>query len=460
MRRLQEENLSSWLQQARRKPLILRGARQVGKSTLVRTFAKDKGLDLAEINLERHPRLGPIFQTKDLTKIVPELESLLGRRLQDGKTLLFLDEIQAVPESLPALRYFFEERPSLPVIAAGSLLEFVLSDHDFSMPVGRVGYLHLGPMTFFEFLAALREDYLLELLRGYRVGQVFPEMAHQKLLERQRQYLFVGGMPECVLAFQETGSLEEARVVHRSIIQTYQDDFAKYSRAGHERGLLHRIIEVIPKLIGKKTKYVQISREDHSRTIRAALQLLIQSRLLTPAYHTDCAVPLRANQDESISKLFFVDVGLLNSLCGLDWRSLSRLNERELIHEGGLAEQFVAQHLAYWEQGEEAPHLNYWLRESRSENAEVDFVVARGNRILPIAIKSGKSGRIRSVQQLVRSKGFDLVFRFDLNPPSVQDIHHKLTGPQASGPPVRYRLASFPLYMAELARDLLAQFRF
>ncbi len=446
MWRLAEIQLLNWYQHPKRKPLILRGARQVGKSTLVRNFAQSQGLPLTEINLEKHPRLNNIFKTNDVPQILLELAVLSGRDL--GKSLLFLDEIQAAPYALPALRYFFEERPDIPLIAAGSLLEFVLAEHGFSMPVGRIDYLHLGPMSFGEFLLALREDSLLELIRNYRIGTLFSEMAHERLLRRQREYLFVGGMPEAVLVYSESQSPIETKKVHRSVLQTYEDDFAKYSRPGKERRLLQKTVAVVPKIIGKKIKYAEISREDRSGDVKAALDLLIKARLMIPVFHSDCSgIPLKANQDDAVYKLYFLDVGLFNHLCGLEWSDLSQLTERELIHEGVLAEQFAAQHLSYRDQGLDPPHLNYWLRESRSQNAEVDFVIAIGNTILPIEIKSGRSGGLKSLQQFVLIKKVETAFRFDLNLPSRQRVSHKLTGP--GGATVDYDLVSLPLYMVE-----------
>ena len=230
MQRHSEEQLNLWLQKPRRKPLIIRGARQVGKSTLVRQFAQSQQLTLAEINLEKHSQLDAVFQTNNLDQIIPELELIARVNLQQKNTLLFLDEIQSTPHALAVLRYFYEEMPQLPVITAGSLLEFVLQDHNFSMPVGRVEYLHLGPMTFKEFLLALGEDQLYNYISSYQLGQDWPQTAHRQLLRRQREYLFIGGMPESILAFSEHNSMLDARQIHRSIMQTYQDDFAKYSR--------------------------------------------------------------------------------------------------------------------------------------------------------------------------------------------------------------------------------------
>lgn len=452
MKRHAQEQLAVWYQNSRRKPLILRGARQVGKSTLVRHFAEECGLDLVEINLERHTHLDAVFQTLDTKKILRELEAVSGKSILKKNTLLFLDEIQATPHALPALRYFYEDHPNLAVIGTGSLLEFVLAKHDFSMPVGRIAYLHLGPMTFTEFLLALNEDYLVKLLSNFKISEDWPDSAHQKLLDYQRLYLFVGGMPESVLVYSQTQSLSEVQNVHLSILQTYQDDFAKYGKGANQLALLHQILMALPKFIATKVKYSKIARESRSHDVKMALDLLIKARLLHVAYHSDASgLPLSATQDFNTYKLYFLDCGLFNSLCRTKWQDLSALNERELINEGPLAEQFIAQHLAYLHRGQEAPHLYYWLRESKSQNAEVDFLLPCGNSILPVEVKSGKSGSLKSLLNFVHIKKVSTALRFDLNKTSVQNVEHKLTGTIHNEEIVRFKLITLPLYMVEFA---------
>lgn len=452
IKRYLEAQLLAWFQKKPRKPIILRGARQVGKSTLVRQWAANQGLQLAEVNLERHPQLDRVFQTNDTEKILRELEVTTKVPLTSPNVAFFLDEIQATPHALPALRYFYEDKPDLPVLAAGSLLEFLLSDHQLSMPVGRVEYLHVGPLTFTEFLAALGEDMLTAIIRDFHADASIPAVAHERLLEKQREFLFIGGMPESVHVYQQTKSPTEVRAVHRSIIQTYQDDFVKYTKRDKLHILLHHIIDVMPKVLGRKVKYSAISLDHRSGDVKAAIDLLIKARLLLPCHHTDCSgLPLKAGRNERIYKLYFLDVGLFNYMCGMEWTDIAKLTERELIHEGGLAEQFVAQHAAYRFNGLEPPELFYWLRESRAANAEVDFVISAQQQIIPIEVKSGKSGGLKSLQQLMGQKNLNKALRFDLNPPSQQDVTHKLTG-LAHGENSRttsFTLVSWPLYLVE-----------
>lgn len=456
MKRFSEQVLSKWLDNPQRKPLVIRGARQVGKSTLVRQFAQARGLDLYEINLEKHIELESVFHSLNIQSILRELEGLFGRAINKEGALLFLDEIQAVPSALPALRYFYEEIPRLPVIAAGSLLEFLLKEHAFSMPVGRIEYLHLGPMTFEEYLYEADRDYLRYLVE-YLPDSDLPDTVHNHLLERQREFLLVGGMPEAVQTYVRTHQFQEAMNIQRTIISTCQDDFAKYA-ARNSLLRLQNVFNYAPRAIGRKVKYSNISREETAREIKTALELLAQARLITPVFHSHCSgLPLRSEIDENTFKLIFLDVGLVNRICGLDWLAISALNDRDLVNEGSLAEQFIGQHLQYFYENE-PPGLCYWLREARSANAEVDFVVSRGDVIVPVEVKAGKSGTLRSLLQFVQEKHSSLALRFDLNKPSIQAIRHQLR--QADGvKPVECRLISLPLYLVGQTARILDRFR-
>jgi len=445
--RTAEKQLHSWLHKKSRKPLVLRGARQVGKSTLVRSFAAKNNLTLNEVNLERNLFLDPVFQKLDTNVIIRELEALVGRSILTPDAILFLDEIQATPNALQALRYLFEDFPNLPVIAAGSLLEFTLADHHFSMPVGRIEYFHLYPMSFREYLNALDPDLLPHLDRiDYSLS--LPTAAHMRLSMKLREYFFTGGLPEAVNVYVESKSLAEVSAIHRNIINTFQDDFAKYSKHNNLL-LLQKTFNHIPRSLGKKIKYSNISRENRTVQVKNAISLLTKARICHQIFHSHCSgLPLHADIVDNIYKLIFLDIGLVNTICGIDWLTISSFLDHQLVNEGALAEQFIGQHLINLSDGLDTPHLHYWHREGKSTNAEVDYVVTSGNQIVPVEVKAGKSGSLKSLQQFVNHKKTKLAVRFDLNLPSLQTVQH--TTRTADGDKkVTLELLSLPLYAVE-----------
>lgn len=454
LKRIAEKHLHKWYAKKRRKPLVLRGARQVGKSTLVRCFSETNNLILNEVNLERHLYLDDIFKTLDIERIIRELEAVTGKKVQTPGSILFLDEIQATPHALQALRYFYEEKPEVPVISAGSLLEFTLADHHFSMPVGRIEYYHLGPMTFKEFLAAVEPE-LSKYLSEFQLAQGIPEAAHRKLIRHQREFFFVGGMPEAVHTYTEEGSLVEVTAVHRSIAETYQDDFSKYAKQ-KDLALMQKVFRQIPRILGQKVKYSNVSREDKSRNVKAVIDLLTNARVCHQVFHSHCSgIPLFVEVKENTYKMLFMDVGMATYLCGLDWITLQSFDDQSIVNEGRLAEQFIGQHLL---DPFESPKLTYWLRESKSANAEVDYVIANGSQIVPIEVKSGKSGTLKSLQQFVLNKHANRAVRFDLNPPDIQNVRHAART-QDGSQPVAYTLLSLPLYMVEELQRILDELR-
>ncbi len=457
MKRTAEKYLKKWLDNPYRKPLVVRGARQVGKSTLVRQFAENNNLALNEINLEQHYELNELFKTLNVDNIRKEIEGLVGRKIIDPNSILFLDEIQATPYALPVLRYFYEELPEIPIIAAGSLLEFVLSRHQFSMPVGRIEYMHLGPMTFEEYLAEIDQGLLISITE-FDFSDNIPMTVHNRLLERQREFLLIGGMPEAILNFLRTKQFSDIIPIHRSIISTYLDDFSKYAS---QKALLRmqKVFNFVPRSVGKKIKYSNISREETSRELKAAIELLSKARVINPVYHSHCfGLPLQAEIDDLTYKALFLDIGLMNRVCGLDWLAISSLDNRQLINEGAIAEQFIGQHLLYFRGLNDPPELCYWLRQKKTANAEVDYVVAQGDLITPIEVKAGKSGTLKSLLQFVYNKNAKLGIRFDLNLPSIQHIRHSLR--QADGSiAIEFHLISLPLYMVNQLSRILDMYR-
>ena len=457
MYRKQLEILQTWWQSNRRKPLVIRGARQVGKSTLVRIFAKDAGLALNEVNLDRFPELDAVFATNDPDRIIAELDSLPKMPGISESSLLFVDEIQGAEHALPALRYFYEDRPKLPLIAAGSLLEFTLRNHNFSMPVGRIDYLHMGPMVFTDFLLAMGEEKLAALIKTFELGSTISTTAHQRLTELLRTYFFVGGMPEAVERFAKARQHRQAAEVHRSILGTYRDDFPKYIGS---RDLV-RIIKVFTyaaRSIGQKVKYTNFSTDYQGSTIRGDIDLLCLARILSRVVSSRCnGVPLEADADQHVYKLLFLDVGLMNSLLGLKWSDISAVPDIRLVNEGAMAEQFVGQHLLDAHLEQSSGDLSYWLREGKGTNAEVDFVTSAAGKVVPVEVKSGAAGSLRSLHQFVGEKKLPLAIRLDLNLPSTQQVVTSIRSGQ-SQKDVRYDLLSIPLYLVERIHDVAGEY--
>ncbi len=425
----------------------------MGKSTLVRMFAKNAGLDIVEVNLEKYLFMNDIFRTFDIPLILRELEGIAGKSFNE-KSLLFLDEIQAVPNALACLRYFYEEKKELPVISAGSLLEFTLSEHSYSMPVGRVDYRYLGPMSFNEFIYNLYPE-LNKYISSLNEIKTMPDTAHKKLKEKFREYLFIGGMPEAVLAYKETHSPENVKNIHRSICDTYLDDFAKYGKKSKELILLQKLFRVIPQNIGDKVKYSNLSKEHKSAEVKSAVEMLIKARICNPVYSSDCSgIPLKATENREVYKLMFLDVGLANHITGLDINSLYSIDADSLINKGRIAEQFVSQHLINSEDMTRPSDLNYWLRENKKGNAEVDFITEIKGKIIPVEVKSGKSGSLKSLQQFIAlKKKIPYAVRFDLNKYSKQTVMHKIITEGMEEAEVEFLLESYPVYAAGLLTE-------
>ena len=462
MHRRQLDILKDWLRSPYRKPLVIRGARQVGKSTLVELFAGEDDVDaeVFAVNLERYPQLAQAFNESNPREMLNLMQALTGAPALSDRTMLFLDEIQAAPAAFPMLRYFLEDMPELPVIAAGSLMEFLLSSHSFSMPVGRVEYLNMGPMTFTEFLAGIGESTLAEEVGGFEfdVADEAPEsphpLVHKRLLELLKLYLFIGGMPEAVRAYAETHDLNAVSGIHSSIIETYRDDFPKYA-ARRDLARMLGVFNFAAMRAGQKVKYSNIFPDQQSVTLRRDIDILAMARVISKATHSHCSgLPLQADLKENVYKLIFLDVGLMNAVRGLNWATLSGQTDNGLVNEGANAEQFIGQHLAELLAQRPNRELTYWLREGRSNNAEVDYVAEFGGRIVPIEVKAGRSGTLKSLHQFAAEKRPDLAVRFDLAEPSLQEIQARAI--TASGAtPVRYRLLSLPLYLVERLPNIL-----
>ncbi len=403
MKRDIETDLLDWKNSKMRMPLLLRGARQVGKTYVVETFAQAHFENLVSINFEEHPEFKDCFRTLSPSNIVSEIEVLANLSLIPGKSLLFLDEIQDCPAAIMALRYFKEKMPELHVIGAGSLLEFALNDEEFRMPVGRVQSLYLKPMSFYEFLDATGRNKLRTYLDLINLDNPPTEAIHTQALRCIREYIALGGMPAVIDTYRQTKSMRECQTIQTALLTTYRNDFGKYAKRIQVKHL-QKVFQQTPGLIGKGLKYSHIDSESPSRDIKIALGKLCDAGLITRVYATHASgIPLFAGMNEHKSKLFFIDVGLVNRAMLLDVEVLFQ-QDIMLINQGALAEQFVAQEFLAYQDRHDSGQLFYWIRDKKGSEAEVDYVVSIGNQIVPIEVKSGSTGRLKSIRVFMNEK--------------------------------------------------------
>ncbi len=446
------QELVGWKQRPDRRPLVVRGARQVGKTYLVEQFAREHFQNLVSVNFDKTPEKAGLLQSRDVTQLIRLLEVDSGSAVVPGQTLIFLDEIQAAPEWLPMLRYLYEDRPDLHVIAAGSLLEFTLAEHEFSMPVGRIEYLHMGAMTFEEFLLAIGEKALVAFLGEWRPSIAFPEPFHKKLLDYLRQYLVVGGMPAAIRAYSREGRIEDVFRVHQLVLQTFADDFAKYRKRVNV-ARLRKVFNRMPSLIGRKLKYVNIDRTEKARDLSDCVELLAMARVIHRVRHSSGnGMPLAAEAADRDFKPLFLDCGLVCSELGLRLTQLQLADDLTLVNDGALCEQFVGQHLLHQLPAYMAPDLFYWNREKRGSSAEVDYLFPFEGGVLPIEVKAGKTGTLRSLHVFLQQKGAELALRFNSDMPSALAIR----ATTAVDKPATARLISLPLYLVEQWRRLMS----
>lgn len=399
MKRAALKDLANWLRNPYRKPLILRGARQVGKSTLVHLFSEDEELDLIEVNLEVE-RLSSVEKKEfRLQSLLDEIQLKKNKRITKN-TLLFFDEIQESPMLLKYLRYFYEKSPELKVIAAGSLLEVALRAEDFSFPVGRVEFYHLGPMSFQEFLWATGQNFLDQKLTEWD----FSDELHEAAIDALKDYYYVGGMPEAVRVFSETQSLVRMREIQSQIIQTYQADFPKYNKRINVQRI-SRVFNSLASSLGEKVIFSKLDSESLSRDIKRVVELLIDSRVVLSCHHSDGnSVPLEGEVDSRIFKPYFIDIGLLNAMLRLDVDSIDSEFRNNFNTKGILAEQFVAQHLNYFQGHSLNPSLFYHLKDKGTQKAEIDFLVESEQNIFPIEVKSTAKGHLKSLKSFCERK--------------------------------------------------------
>ena len=396
MKRIIEEELLAWKDDTRRKPLLLHGARQVGKTYSVMEFGRKHFDETVVADLERNRSLHRIFEGDlDARRILEGIGIALDCTIVPGRSLLFLDEIQACARAVVALRYLHEEVPGLHVVAAGSLLEFALGEIPF--PVGRIRMERMLPLTFVEFLWAVGRDRLAGIALS-PPGEV-PEPGHRLLLEELRKYFFVGGMPESVKAWVETGSMRECGRVQRDLCESFREDFAKYAPRSDPR-CLDSVFVGVARNVGRRIKYTRLAEGFSPPTIKKAFGLLEKAQVVTlvPAA-SPAGLPSGASASTGRFKALMLDIGLMQHLKALPVDAEFARGDLLAIHEGAMAEQFVGQEM----RATQPSGLFYWSREARGSSAEVDYLASVDGKVVPVEVKGGASGRLRSMHMLLGS---------------------------------------------------------
>ncbi len=390
-----------WKNNKYRKSLLLRGARQVGKSYAAAQLGKTFE-SFVKLNFEEKPEAAHFFEgTISPSVLLPQIEDILEVKITPGKTLLFLDEIQLAPRALTSLRYFYEQLPELHVMAAGSLLDFTINE--IGIPVGRVESLYMFPLTFVEFLYAMNRDRLIQMIKNVNGSEQIGAPFHEMLLELVGQYIAIGGMPEAVSTWIETNSPITSYEAHNSIIDTYRQDFSKYAKK-HEVKYVNLLFDEIPRHLGKKFKSSNIPGEYRKRELYPALDLLETAGIVHKVFRTAAqGFPLGAQANPDEFKTIFLDTALGQSVLGLERPSWFYDPLKAFINKGEIVEAFVGQELLAYGVPKQKRHLYYWHRDARNSEAEVDYVIQHQNKIIPIEVKSGAVSTLRSMHSFLES---------------------------------------------------------
>jgi len=443
MRRDRTLFLVHWLNSNARKPLIIRGARQVGKTWLIRDLADSQGRRLIELNFEKRPDLESLFSSNDPKEIIINIAASTGSKIEPSKAILFLDEIQAAPHLLEKLRWFAEDMPELPVIATGSLLDFTLAKHEFSMPVGRVGYLYLEPLSFEEFLGAIGQHELRAYLDNYDWNLNIPIAIHSQLMKAIKEYLVVGGMPAAVSSWATEKAPDSVNQIHFDLLTAYRDDFAKYNgRLTIDR--LEDVMSSVPRQLGKKFVYTDANSEVSTAPLKQALDLLSKARVCHRIVATSAnGLPLGAEAHERFLKVIMLDCGLCGASLGLSLHQLRSVSEISMINSGGMAEQLVGQLLRTVTPAYIPPSLYYWQREKKGAEAEIDYIIQYENQVIPVEVKAGTTGTLKSLHQFVKEKKKTIAIRVNSDVPRLGPVHMK----DSLGFSIEYNLLSLPFYL-------------
>ena len=418
--RIIDQYLSEWAARPNHKPLLLRGARQVGKSTAIRHLGEQFKYYL-EINLEKQPDYKALFQPNlDVKRIVPQIAAIYGTPIVPGQTLLFIDEIQECQEAIMALRFFKEDMPELHVVAAGSLLEFVLDDIP-TFGVGRIHSMYMYPMTFDEVLNANGEKLLIEARNQASPTTPLPTPLHDKLTALLRTFMLVGGMPESVAKWVETHDYLQCQEVQDDIITGYEADFPKYKKKVDPQ-LLRMTMRSAAQQATKKFMYSQVPGEYKTAEVKKALELLIKANIIIPVTHTNAnGLPIGDGRDDGIRKMLVLDTGLMLRLLNMAMGDITEITTHiltataaDLVNKGPMAEMLAGLELIHYRTPNLQHELFYWLRQAKNATAEVDYILPFDMRILPFEVKAGVQGGMKSLWDYMREKKLSQAIRCSL----------------------------------------------
>ena len=425
--------LSAWRQQAGRKPLIVRGARQVGKTTVLHEFGKTfANYIYLNLELEESRRL---FETKmPLDDLIRLMFAQRGKPRREGDTLIFIDEIQNSPKAIEMLRYFYEERPDLHVVAAGSLLENIV-DMQVSFPVGRVQYLPVRPCSFAEFVGAMGQEGLLDMMYDKNGSHI----VHSRLMSLFSQYVVVGGMPEAVQRFADTGDLLAMDSIYETLLQAYRDDVEKYTKGGRLSDVVRFVLEHGWLMAGETVTLTGFAGSNYkSNVVGEAFRLLQKAMLLELVYPTTRTEAPVITELRRQPKLIWLDSGLVNYAAGIR-SDIIRAHDIMDTWRGRVAEHIVAQELLTLND-KISQRRAFWLRGKGGESAEVDFVWQMDSQVVPIEVKSGTNSHLRSLHSFVDHSSIDFAVRVWSGEFSVNDVHTTFGGKP-------FRLVNLPFYM-------------
>ena len=429
-----EKDLAEWRNDAHRKPLVLRGARQTGKTTIIRKFGESFSTFI-ELNLEKRSDAALFEYGLGVTELL-DLICLEKHAKKSDEMLLFIDEIQNSPEAVAMMRYFFEEMPGMYVIGAGSLLEIMMEKSRISFPVGRVSYIYLYPMDFDEFLMAMGEDAALELLDR----TPFPDYALDTLMRLYKEYMLVGGMPEAMAAYAADRDISSASDIYSDLLSSFSDDVGKYAAGVSETQIIRHVMETVPYETGKRITFQNFGNSGYrSREVGNALRTLERAMLLYLRYPvTETSQPVLPDLKRK-PRLQFIDTGLLNYAVGLQAEYFKNIPLSNMW-SGMLAEQITGQQLLASNNKKLIKPL-FWVRESSQSNAELDFLLTGDNGFLPVEVKSGKTGTLRSLHSFVDRSGCGTAVRLYSGKYCIEEA--------ATPAGNRFRLINMPLFLAQ-----------